>query len=276
VRAPIVNPEDTTPVVICEALSRRFGSLRAVESLSLTIPPGEIFGLLGPNGAGKTTTIKMLTTLISPSSGRAIVAGFDVAREPSRVRRAIGYVPQLISADAQVTGFENLWVVAGLYEIPRKERRARAEEALELMGLEPVANVLVKNYSGGMIRRLEMAQALMHRPRVLFLDEPTVGLDPVARDAVWEQIDLLRRRFGTAIVVTTHYMEEADRLCERIGVLHRGHLVALGSPAELKAGLGRPSATLGDVFTHYAGAEVELGGAYREAGRTRRVAARLE
>jgi ABC-2 type transport system ATP-binding protein len=247
-----------------------------VRDLTLEIRPDEIFGLIGPNGAGKTTTIKMLTTLLPPTSGTATVAGFDIVREPARVRRAIGYVPQLISADAQVTGFENLWVIAGLYEIPRRERKARAEEALELMGLGSVADVLVKNYSGGMIRRLEMAQALMHRPRVLFLDEPTVGLDPVAREAVWEQIERLRQRFGTAVVVTTHYMEEADRLCERVGVLHRGEVVALGSPAELKATLGQPGATLGDVFTHYAGAEVELGGAYREAGRTRRVAARLE
>lgn len=244
--------------------------------LSLTVFSEEVFGLIGPNGAGKTTTIKMLTTLLPPTSGRATIAGFDVGRAPSEVRWNLGYVPQLISADAQVTGFENLWVLGALYQIPRAERRTRIQATLELLGLSQVRDELVRNYSGGMIRRLEIAQALLHRPRVLFLDEPTVGLDPVARVAVWDQIEHLRRTFGTAILLTTHYMEEADRLCDRVGVLHRGHLVATGSPAELKASLGRPDATLEDVFTHYAGEQVELAGEYRSAGRTRRVAARLE
>ena len=257
-------------------LTRRFGDLTAVDHLSVSVGPGEIFGLIGPNGAGKTTTIKMLTTLLSPTSGQASVAGFDVVRQADRVRRSIGYVPQLISADAQVTGYENLWVFARLYRIPRAEREARIHDALEFMGLGAVANELVKNYSGGMIRRLEIAQALMHRPRVLFLDEPTVGLDPLARDAVWEQIERLRDMYGTSIVLTTHYMEEADRLCGRVAILHRGKMVALGSPSDLKASLGRPGATLEEVFVHYAGEEVELSGGYREAGRTRRVAVRLE
>jgi ABC-2 type transport system ATP-binding protein len=266
----------TEPVVITHLLSRNFGPLAAVDRLSLTVGPGEIFGLIGPNGAGKTTTIKMLTTLLPPSSGTATVAGFDIVRQPTDVRRSIGYVPQLISADAQVTGYENLWVFSRLYLIPREERAARIREALEFMGLTEVANELVRNYSGGMIRRLEIAQALMHHPRALFLDEPTVGLDPLARDAVWEQIERLKAHYGTAIVLTTHYMEEADRLCERVGVLHRGKMVALGSPSALKASLGQPGASLQDVFAHYAGEEAELTGGYREAGRTRRVAVRLE
>ena len=247
-----------------------------MNDLSLTVFSEEIFGLIGPNGAGKTTTIKMLTTLLPPTSGRATIAGFDVGRSPSEVRWNIGYVPQLISADAQVTGFENLWILGALYQIPRPERRARIRATLELLGLSQVADELVRNYSGGMIRRLEIAQALLHRPRVLFLDEPTVGLDPVARVTVWEQIEHLRQEYGTAILLTTHYMEVADRLCDRVGVLHRGKLVATGSPAELKASLGRPEATLEDVFTHYAGEQVELAGEYRSTGRTRRVAARLE
>jgi len=263
-------------VLTTHELTRRFGDLTAVDHLSVSVGPGEIFGLIGPNGAGKTTTIKMLTTLLSPTSGQASVAGFDVVRQADRVRRSIGYVPQLISADAQVTGYENLWVFARLYRIPRAEREARIHDALEFMGLGAVANELVKNYSGGMIRRLEIAQALMHRPRVLFLDEPTVGLDPLARDAVWEQIERLRDMYGTSIVLTTHYMEEADRLCGRVAILHRGKMVALGSPSDLKASLGRPGATLEEVFVHYAGEEVELSGGYREAGRTRRVAVRLE
>ncbi len=263
-------------VLVTDALTRRFGNFTAVDGLSLTVTPGEVFGLIGPNGAGKTTTIKMLTTLLPPTSGRATVAGFDVVRQATEVRRSIGYVPQLISADAQVTGFENLWVFAGLYQIPRSERRERIREALEFMGLSEVGDELVRNYSGGMIRRLEIAQALMHRPRILFLDEPTVGLDPLARDAVWEQIERLREHYGTSIVLTTHYMEEADRLCQRVGVLHRGRLAALGPPAALKASLGRPEATLEDVFAKFTGEEVELSGGYREAGRTRRVAVRLE
>jgi ABC-2 type transport system ATP-binding protein len=259
-----------------EELTRQFGRLTAVDRLSITVDRGEIFGLLGPNGAGKTTTVKMLTTLLPPTSGAAWVAGFDVVRQPTAVRRSIGYVPQLISADAQVTGYENLWVFARLYQIPRAEREPRIREALRVMGLSGFADELVRNYSGGMIRRLEIAQAMMHRPRVLFMDEPTVGLDPVARDAVWEQVELVRKTYGTSIVLTTHYMEEADHLCDRVGILHRGKLVALGAPAELKASLERADATLEDVFVHYAGEEVELGGGYREAGRTRRVAARLE
>ncbi len=264
------------PVVASRELTRRFGAFTAVDRLSFEVRKDQVFGLIGPNGAGKTTTIKMLTTLLEPTSGTANVAGFDVVSSPAEVRRRIGYVPQLISADAAVTGYENLWVVGGLYGIPRAERARRIREALELMGLSAFGDELVRSYSGGMIRRLEIASALLHRPEVLFLDEPTVGLDPVARDAVWEQIDLLKRTYGTAIVLTTHYMEEADRLCERVGVMHRGRFVAVGSPAELKASLGRPGVTLQDVFRHYAGEEVELSGSYREAGRTRRVAARLE
>jgi ABC-2 type transport system ATP-binding protein len=280
VRAPAVRPvlpqASAGPVLVTHELTRRFGDLVAVDRLSLTVEAGEMFGLIGPNGAGKTTTIKMLTTLLPPSSGSATIAGFDVQHDAARVRRCIGYVPQLISADAQVTGYENLWVFARLYPIPPSEREERIHDALAFMGLTSVADVLVKNYSGGMIRRLEMAQALLHRPRVLFLDEPTVGLDPLARDAVWAQIGRLRERYGTSVVLTTHYMEEAERLCERLGVLHRGQLVALGTPEALKASVGRANATLEDVFAHYAGEEVELGGGYREAGRTRRVAVRLE
>jgi ABC-2 type transport system ATP-binding protein len=262
-------------VLSTEGLTRTFGNLVAVDHLSFQVRAGEVFGLLGPNGAGKTTTIKMLTTLLPPSSGVATVAGFDVVRQPTETRRAIGYVPQLISVDGQVTGYENLWVFARLYRIPRAERDARIRQSLKFMGLSGVADELVRNYSGGMIRRLEIAQAMMHRPRVLFMDEPTVGLDPLARDAVWEQIGLVRATYGTSVVLTTHYMEEADQLCDRVGILHRGRLQALDRPAALKESLGRPDASLEDVFVHFAGEEVELGGNYRETGRTRRAAVRL-
>ncbi len=256
-------------------LTRRFGGLMAVSDLTLSVEPQEVFGLLGPNGAGKTTTIKMLTTLLPPSSGQAVVGGFDVVRNATEVRQMIGYVPQLISADPQATGFESLWVFAALYEVPRAERRTRVQDALRFMGLEPFAHTLVRNYSGGMIRRLEIAQSMLHRPKLLFLDEPTIGLDPIARKAVWEHIDGLRRQYGTTILFTTHYMDEAEEQSNRVAILHRGSLVASGSPAELRASLGTPGATLGDVFAHYSGGELETGAEYREIVRERRTERRL-
>jgi ABC-2 type transport system ATP-binding protein len=257
-----------------EGLTRRFGSLTAVDHVTLSVPAGSIFGLVGPNGAGKTTTLKILTTLLPPSEGTARVAGFDVARRPQEVRRRIGYVPQLLSADGGLTGFENLMVFARLYEVPRPERRERIREALAMMGLEEAADTPVKRYSGGMIRRLEIAQAFLHRPAVLFLDEPTVGLDPVARRAVWEDIGRLRERFGATFLLTTHYLEEADELCDAVAILHVGRLVAVGSPAELKARTGE-GATLEDAFVHFTGNVIETGGSYRDAARTRRTVRRL-
>ncbi len=256
-------------------LTRRFAALTAVDRLSLSIDEGEVFGLLGPNGAGKTTTIKMLTTLLPPTSGSAQIDGFDVARQAREVRRIIGYVPQMLSADGTLTGYENLLVFARLYELPRGERRDRVLAALEFMGLSDVADRLVRQYSGGMIRRLEIAQSLLHRPRVLFLDEPTVGLDPVARRAVWDHIGESRARLGATIVLTTHQMEEADSLCGRIAIMHRGTVVALGSPTALKDSIGGAQATLDEVFIHYTGSNLEPGGTYRETQRMRRSAQRL-
>ena len=258
-----------------EGLTRRFNSLVAVNDLSISVRAGEVFGLLGPNGAGKTTTIKMLITLLPPTSGKAWVAGLDVASQAPAVRRVIGYVPQMLSADGTLTGFENLNIFAKLYELPRAQRRQRVEAALAFMGLEDSAHKLVRQYSGGMIRRLEIAQSLLHHPRVLFLDEPTIGLDPVARLAVWEHIEQLRRSFGTTVVLTTHHMEEADQLCHRVAIMHQGRLVALGSPRELKASIGRKGATLEEVFMHFTGSNLESGGTYRETRRTRRSASRL-
>jgi len=258
-----------------EALPRRVNSLTAVSELSLSVAEGEVFGLLGPNGAGKTTTLKMLITLLPPSSGRARVAGLDVVSQAPAVRRVIGNVPQMLSADGTLTGYENLNVFAKLYELSRRERRQRVKAALDFMGLGEAADKLVRQYSGGMIRRLEIAQSLLHHPRLLFLDEPTVGLDPAARRAVWEHIGELRRRFGSTVLLTTHHMEEADQLCDRVAILHQGRLVALGSPRELKASIGRPRATLEDVFIHCTGSNLESGGTYRETRRTRRSAVRL-
>ncbi len=256
-------------------LTRRFADLTAVDRLTVAIEPGEVFALLGPNGAGKTTTIKMLTTLLKPTSGRARVAGFDAVAQAAAVRRVIGYVPQLISADGTLTGYENLLIFAKLYELPRAERRRRVELALDFMGLADSAHKLVRQYSGGMIRRLEIAQSMLHNPRVLFLDEPTVGLDPAARHAVWEHIEQMRRRLGTTIILTTHLMEEADSICHRVAVMHQGRVAALGTPAELKASIGGDGATLDDVFIHYTGDRIESGGSFKDARRTRGAARRL-
>ena len=256
-------------------LTRRFGSLTAVNAVNLSMQEGEIFGLLGPNGAGKSTTLKMLTTLLPPTSGTATVAGFDIVHHAAGVRRLIGYVPQLLSADGALTGYENLLIFSKLYDIPRADREQRIQQSLELMQLENAAGMLVNTYSGGMIRRLEIAQSMLHRPPVLFLDEPTIGLDPLARGSVWEHIRELKSRYGTSIMLTTHYMEEADSLCSRVAIMHQGNIAAIGTPAELKASLGGPEVTLDDVFAHYAGAELEKGGGFREVTRTRRTARRV-
>ena len=255
-------------------LSRQFGKLTAVDSLDLSVPPGTLFGLLGPNGAGKSTLIKMLITLLPPTSGTATVAGCDIRRQAVAVRRRIGYVPQLLSADGALTGRENLELFAKLYGIPRRERAQRIDQVLTVMKLEEVAHTLVQRYSGGMIRRLEIGQSLLHEPRVLFLDEPTVGLDPLARQAVWERLHALRDTHGITLFMTTHDMEEADKLCEAVAIMNRGRVVAMGAPNELKARV-RSGASLGDVFAHFSGESLEQEGDYRGIRGTRRTASRL-
>jgi ABC-2 type transport system ATP-binding protein len=260
--------------IVTESLTRRFGVLVAVNALSIAVPASVIFGLLGPNGAGKSTTIKMLTTLLPPSSGVGWVAGADIVREPARVRASIGYVPQMLSADGELTGYENLLISAKLYRIPAGERAESIAHALAFMGLTDAAHTRVRAYSGGMIRRLELAQAMLHRPAVLFLDEPTIGLDPVARHAVWDHIREVRRSLQTTILLTTHDMEEADALCDLVAIMHRGETAAVGAPAALKAAVGN-GATLDDVFIHYAGSTLQEGGGYRDVIRTRRTARRL-
>ncbi len=264
-----------TALVSLDHLTRRFGEFTAVNAITLEVAPGEVFGLLGPNGAGKSTTIKMLTTLLQPTSGAATIAGYDVVRRPAQARRVIGYVPQALSADGALTGYENLLIFARLYDLPRREAARRARQALEFMGLAEAADKLARNYSGGMIRRLEVAQALLHEPHVLFLDEPTVGLDPVARKAVWQRLSDIRAQTGMTIFLTTHYMEEADSLCQRVAIMSHGEISAIGSPDELKASLGRPDATLDDVFERFTGDQLETGGSYRDTSRARRTAARL-
>ena len=262
------------PAIEAQGLTRLFKELVAVDHIDLRVEHGELFGLLGPNGAGKTTTIKMLITLLPPTSGTARVAGLDVVHQARQVRRSIGYVPQLISADGTMSGYENLLISARLYHLPSAEREPRIAEALAFMGLADSAHRLVREYSGGMIRRLEIAQAMLHRPVVLFLDEPTVGLDPIARSSVWEHVRRLRDDEGTTILLTTHYMEEADELCDRVAVMNHGRIGAIGSPDELKAEVG-PDATLDDVFRHVTGVPIDAGGGFREIARTRRTANRV-
>lgn len=261
-------------VIETQKLTRLFGSLKAVNEISFTVEKKEIFGLLGPNGAGKTTTIKILTTLLPPTSGIGLVAGFDVRRQPAKVRRVVGYVPQFISADGTLSGYENLLIFAKLYDLPARSREVRIHEALQFMGLEDSANKLVRQYSGGMVRRLEIAQSILHRPEVLFLDEPTIGLDPNARRIVWEHIHQLQKEFGTTILLTTHDMEEADSLCERVAIMNLGVIAGIGSPRALKASIHKRGATLDDVFSYFTGGSIE-GGNLRDASRIRRVARRL-
>jgi len=270
------NPQ--VPAVQTIDLTRKYEDLVAVDHLSFSTAAGAIFGLLGPNGAGKSTLIKMLTTLLPPTSGVALIAGFDVVKQPRQVRRRIGYVSQMLSADGDLTGYENLLISAKLYGIPRQERAARIAQAFDFMELSHAANKSVRQYSGGMIRRLEIAQSMLHRPVVLFLDEPTVGLDPVAKRAVWQRILALRGEFDTTIFMTTHDMAEADELCDTVAFMHSGKILAQDTPARLKAHLGS-DATLGDVFIHYAGASISEPGSeegeWKNVSRTRRSARRL-
>lgn len=269
------NTSASSALLETHNLTRQFGKLTAVDTLNITVAPGEVFGLLGPNGAGKSTVIKMLTTLLPPSAGNATIAGLDVTRQAATVRRLIGYVPQALSADGTLTGFENLLIFAKLYDIPATQRRQRIQEVLSFMGLEEAAHRIVRTYSGGMIRRLEVAQSMLHHPKLLFLDEPTVGLDPLARVSVWTLVKQLCADYGTTIVMTTHFLEEADNLCHRVAIMHSGNVIVTGTPTDLKATLAKENATLDDVFIHYTGNQLTSGVSYRETSRTRQTARRL-
>ena len=260
--------------VITSGLTRQFGTLTAVDHVDLQIRHGVIFGLLGANGAGKSTIMKMLTTLLKPTSGQAEVSGFDIVAAPDEVRRHIGYVPQMLSADGALTAYENLRLSAKLYGLAREEQNTRIAAALEFMELADASKKLVKTYSGGMVRRLELAQAMLHRPGVLFLDEPTIGLDPVARRAVWERLRELRRNYQMTVMLTTHDMEEAEALCDELAILHRGQIAVVGNPVELRKAIS-PEATMDDVFIHYAGSGIGEGGDLADIAQTRRTARRL-
>jgi ABC-2 type transport system ATP-binding protein len=258
-------------------LSYQFATHVAVDHVNLSIAPGEMYGLLGPNGAGKTTTIRMITTLLTPVTGNVRVFGIDAATRPMLVRRAIGYVPQALSADANLTGLENVELFARLFDVPRRHRKQKVADALDAMGLTEAAGRLAGTYSGGMVRRLELAQSLISAPRLLVLDEPTVGLDPIARGVVWEYIAKLRAEHQMTVLMTTHYMDEADAYCDRISLMHRGTIRVTGTPASLRAGLG-DDATLDDVFRHYTGDTLDKTpeeGGIRDVRRARRTARRL-
>lgn len=285
--------------VACSGLEYAFGETRAVDGVDLSVRAGEVFGLLGPNGAGKTTVIRCITTLLPVPAGRVRVFGHDAAKERMAVRRLLGYVPQQLSADAGLTARENVALFARVFDVSRRERAERVGQALAAVGLDGTADRLAKTYSGGMIRRLELAQALVSAPRLLILDEPTIGLDPIARTSVWEHIDAVRKATGMTVLVTTHYMDEAEQYCDRLALMHQGRVRALGTPEQLRADLrerrrtqsagsaaGAAAApahhgndtepTLEDVFRDVAGSGLdEQGGEFRDVRSTRRTATRV-
>jgi ABC-2 type transport system ATP-binding protein len=262
--------------VAVTGVRHRFGDYAAVDGVDLQVQEGEVFGLLGPNGAGKTTLLRLINTLLPIQEGAVSVYGRDVTRSPMAVRRLLGYVPQQLSIEAALTGRENVAWFARLFDVPRAERKERVAHALETMALTDSADRLAGTYSGGMVRRLELAQALVNRPALLILDEPTVGLDPVARDSVWRRVEELRESTGMTVLLTTHYMEEADALCDRIALLHLGRVRAEGTPEELKDLVGE-DASLEDVFRQFTGGTLDddAKGGLRAIRTSRRTARRL-
>jgi ABC-2 type transport system ATP-binding protein len=268
----------TERAIAVEGLVREFkGGIRAVDGIDLEVAPGEIYGFLGPNGAGKSTTVLVLTTLLPPTSGQARVAGFDVVHEGPSVRAAIGAALQEAALDPVLTGREHLRLQTALHGIPRNERRVLADELLERVGLTEAADRKVGGYSGGMKRRLDLALALVHRPRILFLDEPTTGLDPQSRSALWVEVGRLAHEEGVTVFLTTQYLEEADVVADRVGIIDHGHIVAEGTPAALKAEIGRPrvEAIPADNADREAIAEVMAQFGEPCAGAPRSVAVRL-
>ncbi|MFE9768341.1 ABC transporter ATP-binding protein [Streptomyces sp. NPDC005808] len=282
VRAAVAGPP--TDAVTCSGLTYTFGATTAVDALDLSVRDGEVFGLLGPNGAGKTTAIRCITTLLPVPAGMVRVFGHDATRERMPVRRLLGYVPQQLSADSGLTGRENVELFARVFDVSRKERAARVDQALAAVDLSEVADRLAKTYSGGMVRRLELAQALVSAPRLLILDEPTIGLDPIARTSVWDHINAVRAATGMTVLVTTHYMDEADQYCDRVALMHQGQVHALGTSEELRRGLGerrgmtKPGElpTLEDVFRDIAGSGLDdKSGDFSDVRSTRRTATRV-
>jgi ABC-2 type transport system ATP-binding protein len=266
------NTAHTRPIIVVERLTKVFKNLTAVNGISFTVDRGETFAFLGPNGAGKSTTIKMLITLLAPTSGGGSVDGIDFVQHPADVRRVIGYIPQMISVDGTLTALENLTLTAKLYSIPKAERIKRVNEIVSLLRLEPFRNALVRTFSGGMVRKLEVGLAILHRPPVLFLDEPTVGLDPVSKQNVWELLLELKKIYGTTIFFSTHDMEEADQVSQRVAIINAGAISVIGSPEELKEKVEQPAATLEDAFIFFTGSQLQETGNIREIRRTRNIA----
>ena len=242
-------------IIIVEGLTKIFNhELKAVDHINFTVKQGEVFGFLGPNGAGKTTTINMLITILKPTEGKATILGSDIANQSNEVRSSIGLVPQEYTADDDLTGYENILLCADLYGIPRSTSRKRASELLQLVELTEFKDKKVQTFSGGMRRRLELASGLINRPKVLFLDEPTLGLDVQTRAATWNYIKMLKKEYGMTLFMTTHYLEEADSLCDRIAIIDHGKIVVVGTPTELKDSLG------GDIITLSIKEDVDISG----------------
>jgi len=247
--------EAGVPAIGVENVTKKFGDFTAVDNVSFSVDTGETFGLLGPNGAGKSTLIRMITTLLTISSGRIIVFGQDVTLSPNRARLEIGVIPQAMTSDTELTVQENLSIYAKLYGVRGDERRRAIKELLEIVGLTKWRDAEVHTLSGGMRRRVEVARGLVHSPKILFLDEPTTGLDPVSRVDVWEMLENIQRERQLTILLTTHYMEEADRLCDRIAIIDHGRLITLDTPRHLKASVpgANDDTSLNDVFAYYTG-----------------------
>jgi ABC-2 type transport system ATP-binding protein len=273
-----INSMESKPapnIIKVSGLTKKFKDFVAVDHISFGVKRGDIFASLGPNGAGKSTTIKILITLMAATSGKASVAGFDVSKRASDVRKSIGYVPQQISVDGSLTAYENLMLFARLYDIPRHDRQKRIAETLAFLNLEKHSNDLVRKFSGGMVRKMEVGQAMLHKPKVLFLDEPTSGLDPIARQSVWEHILKLRQDMGTTIFFSTHYMEEAESFSDMVAIMNHGRIAAIGTALELKARTGKANAPLEDAFIFFAGDAVGETGNFREIRQARQTEKRL-
>jgi ABC-2 type transport system ATP-binding protein len=262
-------------VIEVKNLSKHFGQVLAVKNITFEVKQSEIFAFLGPNGAGKTTTIKMLITLLAPTNGDATINGYSVIHHPAEVRKVIGYVPQMISVDGALTVQENLMLMAHLYDVSYRECNERIQQMLAFLNLEKYARTLVRTLSGGMIRKLEVGQAMLHHPRLLFLDEPTTGLDPIAKRNIWEHLIELRDTFGTTIFFSTHNMEEAEEMCDKVAIMNAGEISVIGAVSELKEKTNKKDATLEDAFIFFAGNSLQAEGNFREIRRTRQTQQRL-
>jgi len=262
-------------IIRVNKLSKSFGSFQAVKNISFEVHPSEIFAFLGPNGAGKSTTIKMFITLLAPTSGDAIINGHSLIQHPAEVRKVIGYVPQMISVDGSLTVQENMMLMAQLYDVPYRECKGRIQEMLSFINLEKHARSLVRTLSGGMIRKLEIGQAMLHHPRILFLDEPTTGVDPIAKRNVWEHLVNLRKVFGTTIFFSTHNLEEVEESSDRVAIMNAGEIAVIGTLAELKEKVNKKNATLEDAFIFFAGNSIEGSGNFRHIRQSRKTEQRL-